>query len=289
MLYSSRFYSTRFTIVAFTFPLISLYTTSCLGHGTVHEKINLLTEKLEANPHDVAALTQRGGQYMLDQNWDAAYSDFCAAASLEPLEPKHLLRQASALQKGGWNHTALFQATRYLRKRPNHVQARMLRAKIHAALGHVEQSVSDFDHAIRLAPVPNPELYVSRATTLLALDKQLTNRVLQGLDDGLAKLGSVPSLQMKALEIESKRNHFDNALQRVDSLLDSLPGNKDSWLVTKAELLLKAGQEHEAQTLLRDILSQLQALPSHTKNTRRVKKLLQRLHTLQQSLDSPQS
>ena len=108
-----------------------------------------------------------------------------------------------------------------------------------------------------------PEWYIEFADTwLLAGEKQ---NALQVLREGIVHLGALGVFELKAAELEVDLGMYDAALARIDQLL-SQAQRKDFWLTRRADILLKAGRDEEAQQTYEQAYEALQGLPPRLQN-----------------------
>ncbi|MEL7342274.1 MAG: hypothetical protein AAGM67_17460, partial [Bacteroidota bacterium] len=54
-----------------------------LAHGSIHELIAKISKQIEQEPRNAKLYLQRGEYYRIDQDFDAAYADFCFAERLD--------------------------------------------------------------------------------------------------------------------------------------------------------------------------------------------------------------
>jgi predicted negative regulator of RcsB-dependent stress response len=80
------------------------------------------------------------------------------------------------------------------------------------------------------------------------------------LDDGIAKLGPIVSLQIPAIAFEVQAKHWDAALRRVDTIAAKSP-RKDLWLKRRGEILRQAGRKRLARDAFKAALAALRAWP----------------------------
>jgi tetratricopeptide (TPR) repeat protein len=121
-------------------------------------------------------------------------------------------------------------------------------------------AATDLDRAIALSPEPGPDLYIERAQLLSTQGPEHLARALQGLDEGIRKLGPLVTLQLYAVDIELKSRNFDGALTRIDRIAERSP-RKETWLSRKGEILQKAGRTGDAHKTYQEALAALQTLP----------------------------
>jgi predicted Zn-dependent protease len=97
---------------------------------------------------------------------------------------------------------------------------------------------------------------------------------LDGLDEGLERLGQPVTLQLYAIELELRQDRYDQALARLDRIAARSP-RKESWLIRRGEILELAGWPADAKQAYIDALAAIDSLPA----TRRWNRAVQRLET----------
>jgi predicted Zn-dependent protease len=168
---------------------------------------------------------------------------------------------------------------RFLAKEPDHPRGRVLRARALVKLGKRREAVGEFTRAIDQTPaggLPEPEYYLERAQALGAEGGEYAKEALGGLDEGLARLGPVVTLQLCAIDLEMARNRYDAALERLEKLA-AQSARKESYLARRGEILEKAGKLGEARQANVKALEALESLPPHKRKTRAMERLRGRL------------
>jgi tetratricopeptide (TPR) repeat protein len=89
---------------------------------------------------------------------------------------------------------------------------------------------------------------------------------LKSLDEGIARFGSVVTLQLRAIEIERKSKQYDNALKRVETILRQ-SARKDQWLLARAQILEEADRKQKALESWREALLAIDQLPENRRGT----------------------
>jgi predicted Zn-dependent protease len=99
---------------------------------------------------------------------------------------------------------------------------------------------------------------------------------LGGLDEGIARLGPLVSLEQPAIELELQARRWDQALHRLDRLAAQSP-RKESFHERRGQILLQAGRRAEARQAFRAALFALAALPPAQRATPAMAELEARL------------
>jgi tetratricopeptide (TPR) repeat protein len=229
------------------------------------EEIVTLTEQLRKEPNNPALYLRRGDLHRTIQNWDAAHADYDQARTLDAKIEEMDFLKGRVFLEANWPLSAKTSLDRFLAKHSNHLEARIARARGLSKLGHHRAAAQDYTRALELTAQPQPELYIERAQTLAAGGPNYVNEALQGIDDGIKKLGPVVTLQLAALEIEVGQKRYDAALARVEGLIASAQ-RKETWLARKGEILRDAGRPAEARVAFQAALKAIDTLPPARRN-----------------------
>jgi predicted negative regulator of RcsB-dependent stress response len=138
------------------------------------------------------------------------------------------------------------------------------------ALKDIDGAAADFTAAISVSARPEPEYFLERAAALAAATPPRWAEAIQGLDDGLKQLGSgVITLQLAALDFETRAGRLDEALGRIDRA-SANAARKESWHVRRGALLVQAGRPADARHAYEAALAATAALPERVRKTRAV-------------------
>ena len=148
---------------------------------------------------------------------------------------------------------------RFLKEQPGNSMALIYRARAFALLGKGEESLADYRAALALATNPEPDHFQEAAEALASRDHK--DEAVRVLGDGMTKLGPVPSLVLKAMELEIATGKFDGALLRVDVMRISAP-RPEPWMAKRAEILDLAGRRAEALAAWQALVAHIAALPN---------------------------
>ena len=229
-----------------------------LAHGAFHEKIAELRAAIARMPEDPALRCQLAGVYCEHGDWQQALAELERAESLAPNRPDvHLLR-GQALLSGNQPAEARQSIDRFLAVQPPNFHVLRLRARAFAALKDTERSLADYRAALGLG-VPEPDLVVEAADALNATGHAA--EAIRVLRAALTKLGQIPVLVRRAMELEIMTGEFDSALTRVDQLQQFAP-RPEPWMAKRASLLAQAGRVSESRAAWQSLLAHLSALPN---------------------------
>lgn len=229
------------------------------AHGTIHERLDQLNKALALQPDDAALRCQLAGVYCEHGDWREALAELDRAEALAPGRNAVDLRRGDALLTGGRPAVAKAALDRFLAAHPAHPDALLLRARALGALKQAEPSLADYRAALKATPRPEPDLVQEVADALAAHGH--ADEAMQVLAAALVRLGPVPSLALRALELETAAGRFDAALTRIDALQKTAP-RPEPWMAKRAALLAKAGRVAGARAAWQALVAHLDALPN---------------------------
>ena len=245
------------------------------AHADIHERIQALDKEIQRNPAEAKLFLKRGELHRLHRDWDAALADYRRATELDPHGEEVGFLRGRMLLEAGHPDQARRELDEFLADQPEHREALLTRGRALAALGQGLSAAQDYTRVIATLTQPTPEFYLERSKALEAEGDAYLGRALQGLDEGIAKLGPLVTLQLYAIDLELKREYYDAALERLERLAPWLPPERR--LQRRGEILLLAGRLPEARKAFSKALEYLESLPSSRGNTRASRELRARL------------
>jgi predicted Zn-dependent protease len=234
------------------------------AHGPFHELIDAANDRLARQPRDPQALVARGDLYRQHGDYDAALADFAELVRLHPGYDAVDLLRGRTLVDAGRSHQAMVYLDRYLARHPDSGQGFAERARAHEAVAARQAAADDWQRAVELMPRATPDDYLRRMRAQLAAGR--SEAALGGLDEGIARLGPIVSLQLPAIELELEARRWDQALARLDRVA-AQAGRKETYLQRRGDILLKAGRREEARRAFRAGLDAIAALPQSQQAT----------------------
>ncbi len=262
------------------FLLESLVVGVVWSHPGIDDQIRDVNARLEQAPDDAGLYLRRGELQRIHRDWAAAEADYRKARKLDPGLARVDLCLGTMKLEAGKPKAARKALDRYLSTNPDDVLGRAARARARARSGDHLGAAADFTRALAgMEGVEGgrsrPEYYLERARALDAAGAQHIDRAIQGLDQGLAKLGHPVTLQLLAIDLELKQGRHDAALARVDQIA-SRAGRQETWLVRKGEILALASRTGEALAAYTKALESIEALPIIRRSNRAVQRLEER-------------
>jgi tetratricopeptide (TPR) repeat protein len=236
----------------------ALLAARASAHGDLHEQIEAVSAALRSDPSNAVLVHKRGELYRAHCDYKAALADYARAERLDPGLSVVQLSRGRALLEWGRAAPARAALTSFLREQPDHAEALLLRARCQARLGARTAAELDFQTALRVLADPLPDLYLERAENLRAAGR--VEPALAALEQGIARLGPLVTLQNAALGLELRLARFDAALARLDGMLAEAP-RPEQLLAQRAEILQRAGRGEEACAARAQALGAIAQLP----------------------------
>jgi predicted Zn-dependent protease len=258
------------------FIALACSPVAVLAHGDLHGQILELTQRIEKEPGNPELYLARGELHRAHEEWDAAQADYDFAFALNPkLEVIDFVRGRLFLE-ANWPISAKIALDRFLSKQGNHVEALVTRARTLRKLESRVAAARDYTRAIQFTTESRPELYLERAQTLVAEGGPYIKEALQGLDEGIRKLGQLVTLELNAIDIEVTQKQYDGAITRLDAIAAKSP-RKETWLARKGDILQLAGRTDDARTAFTAALQAMETLPPGRRNVPAMLELQQRI------------
>lgn len=242
-----------------------------LAHGTVGNRMADVNHALEHSPNDAKLYLERGRIHQEKKRWEEALADYERARQLD----KDL-------------HAAVYWTGMLWFERQEYRAAEQLLQKYaglsdspqgHSALGELymqtdkpEISAQHYDKAIKLDTDPPPGLYLMRARALMqaqpvASSAAYLNGIVAGIGEGIARHGELATYLELLIELYDRNGDYRRALDTVARLPESLR-QAPAWQLSKAGLLIKAGDRKSAVTAYHDAIAAVERLPEHRRNVK---------------------
>jgi tetratricopeptide (TPR) repeat protein len=247
-----------------TFAVLYLCPQAAGAHDTIDEQIARVTGQIATRAPNAELFVRRADLHRESRHWTDALADLDRAASLDPTMTSVDLVRARVLFDAGRTKDAVDSASRFLERQPNHAGGLIVRARARARLGLVRDADADFVSALALQPLP--ELYIERARLLRTSGRAGMERGVQALDEGVARLGPIVTLELEAIDLDIRLKRYEAALARVNRASAQTP-RKEEWLARRGVILERAGRAAEAREAYQSALSALSTLPSWTQAT----------------------
>jgi tetratricopeptide (TPR) repeat protein len=240
------------------------------AHGGYDELIDAQTRKVEKNPSDAALRFELGNLHGLHGDLEPALKDLARVDALAPGKFLTDLMRGQAYFVARDFAKTKDALDRQLVSHPESVRAWLLRARAERELGQHEASLRDYREALKRNASPDPDIVQEVADALAARDKK--EEAAQVLAAGMEKVGKVPSLMLRALDLEIETKNFDAALRRIEEARADAP-RPEPWMARRAAVLAQAGRLEESRAAWTALRQHLDALPEHDRTSRAMTQL----------------
>lgn len=256
--------------------------TGC-SHGAFHERIAELSQQIAAQPQNARLYLQRADSYRQHEDWQAALADCGKARELNPAIEADLPHGRTLLEAGR-PADALPLLDGFLGRHPQNAQALTCRARTFEKLGRHSAAIADYREALKHTPIPEPDLVLETANVLAAQGSEA--EAVQGLNAGIEKLGPLPSLVLRSMQLEIATKNFDAALGRVESMRRTAP-RAEPWMARRASILTQARRIPESRAAWQALVEHLAALPNLERGSHAMSKLMEEATQALAALDRP--
>ncbi len=244
----------------------AIFVEALWGHGDRSEHLAHLDAEVEANPDSLGILLERAEALRRLGHYDESLADLDRVLVLAPAHHLvHYLRGLTHLRRGELVD-AEASLRRYIDSGPESPSAHVALAETLTQRGRHREAGDEYTLAIAAHPTPAPDLYLARARAYQAAGEEFLDLAIRGLDDAMAWLGPLVTLQRLAIEIELDRGNHARALGRIDSVLADAP-RKERWLAYKGRILASTGQDQDAVVAFRQAQAALESLPARVRST----------------------
>lgn len=260
----------------FGLPLLALIPVEATAHGAIHEQLQALAVALENTPDDPALLFRQAELLAEHNDREAAERSLDRVETLAPGHYPSALPRARLALAAGRPEQAVALLSDHLAAHPGDDTALILRARAQAALGLYQEARDAYREIWRRCDAAAGCDLVQEIADALAIDTPA--EALAVLDVGLKRHGSVPSLLLRALDLDLALHRHDSALQRVQ-LLRSLSPRPEPWMARRAEILAQAGRASESRAAWQALAAHLATLPNLDRGTPTMSLLAERART----------
>lgn len=245
------------------------------AHGDLHERIARLDARLQREPGQARLWLERGELHRQHRDFAAAERDLAEAARLDPRLPGLEPARARLLAESGREGEALALLERLCAQPRAPLEWQRLRARLLQRQGRATEAAKAWEGIVD-GPGSRPQ--PSDVLELAALRAGLgeIDAAVTALEDGLRRLGELPVLELRLIEILTAAGRYELALARIESARSRAP-RPESWLERKAEVLRLAGRPEEAAEAARAGLAALESLPEVRRDTAAARELASRL------------
>lgn len=250
--------------LTFCIVLCALPVRQGIAHGALEDELRRIDAVLKISPADAGGWFERSCLNLSYGEWRRAIFDVDQADRLAPGRYQAAFVRGQALAGAGELTAALAELNDFLKRHPEHTPARIVRARVLLKLNKAEEAFADFRVAITRSAAPEPDLYLEFADGLAAHGRQ--SDAVSVLQEGIEKLGGIPSLAGRLIDLEVTAGHFDAAIQRVEGLIKNSP-RPEPWMARRADLLDAAGRKPDSVEAWQALSLRLAALPDQARRS----------------------
>jgi tetratricopeptide (TPR) repeat protein len=250
--------------------LLSLPAAPVLGHGGVHERIAHLTAEAEKNPSDPLLHLELANLHREHGDLQLALKNLDRVDALAPGKYSTNLLRGQAWLEAGKFAQAKEALDRELVSHPENARAWLLRARAEQKLGQDAASLTDYREALKRTATPDPDLVQEVANALAT--HHCEKEAGQVLALGIERLGKIPSLVLRALDLEIAMKDFDAALRRLEEAQRDAP-RPEPWMARRAAVLAQAGRIEESRAAWKALAKHLDSLPEQERTSNAMSKL----------------
>lgn len=229
------------------------------AHGTFHELVTAISDEIAEQPRNAALYFKRARLHLEHADWKSTLIDLEMTDRLAPGALESGLVRGQALALAGMPDAAKDTLDEFLKTHAAHPLGLLERARVLKTLEQHDASLADYRQALDNTLHPEPDLFHEAAGALA--ERALHEEALQVLRRGLKTFGDVPSLVLKAMEIEIATGQYDAALTRVDAMQKSAP-RPEPWMAKRASVLAQAGRLKDSRAAWLALREHLAALPN---------------------------
>jgi predicted Zn-dependent protease len=250
--------------------LLLLQSESVFGHGGYHERMDYLTAAVALHPSDPLLYFELANLHGDHGDLQLALQNLDRADTLAPGKFLTDLSRGQALLVAGEFSKAKEALDRQLVSHPECARAWLLRARAEGQLGQDAAGLADYREALKRTPSPDPDLVQEVAVALATRNCQ--KEALQVLAMGIARLGKIPSLVLRALDLEIAMKDFEAALRRIEEARQAAP-RPEPWMARRAAVLAQAGRIKESRAAWKALAEHLNSLPDQERTSYAMSKL----------------
>ena len=245
-----------FIVILILIPILH-FSMDVLAHSSGSAKLDKLSEHIMLAPNNAGNYIKRGLLYESLGHNDLALTDLMRAEELG-VKDKILLPKARILFRQGQLLDALALLNQLMIIVPENRAGLLLRAQVYTKLLDFKSAIDDYRTLISIEAQPTPGIYLALADSLLKLNQNNKNEVLQLLDDGIKKNSGLIQLQNRAVDLCVEWRWYDEAIARMKTLGEVL-NHSSQWQVALADLYLKKGDHEQAKFYYKNSLDTLNA------------------------------
>lgn len=225
--------------------------------AAVEQRIEALSQRITQTPTDQPLRLQLALAYAENDQYPLAVAEIEAAEAVgDPVEAAYT--HGVLLYRAGDYTSARRYLDLYLQRYPRHPGSLNYRARLLRDSGEDRLALADYQALFTLSDSLDPGYYLATARLMASLPEHGNSKALALLDERMAQIGTINSLQRYAIELDKARGNFPAAIERMGAMDQKFKASPQ-WQVDMAALLIQAGHTTEAQAYLSVAQEQLQS------------------------------
>ncbi|HUR28268.1 MAG TPA: hypothetical protein VM509_08770 [Planctomycetota bacterium] len=254
--------------------VLLLAAASMLVHVGSHERLIASEARIAERPLDASLRVEHAAALREDGQLARALDELETARRLDPCVASLEHECGASLLALGRDAEAEAAFTRAIESAPHDAFAHRRRADARSRQGDFAAALEDREAVAR--QIPEPEIVLELAEARRSVHGSAG--ALAALDAGIARLGLVPALVLRAIELEEERGNADAALSRLEAWGKTL-ARKEQAFVLRGEILERARRFDDAHRAFESALRAIDALGPRPQSTSATLDLRERART----------
>lgn len=234
------------------------------AHEDIELQIESLNQELSVDTNNGEHYLKRAELHRIHQDWRAALEDYDRAEQFGVASDILNFYKGRMYFEAGEEESALALLNKAIAAMPSHVPSLVERSKL--SIHPKYSAVSDLDRAIQLSSNPSPDLFLNRANLIIANDANDIEKMISGLEQGVARLGPLVSL----IEFGVNQSEVFGRWETAQKLIEDLPAilrQSPKWLFKEGQIQEKLTNKDVAQQLYKNALQKIKELPPSRANS----------------------
>jgi tetratricopeptide (TPR) repeat protein len=224
-----------------------------------------LADEVARRPKDPALRLEQAQAFEAAGEWDRALAALDEAAALGGDVDQIDGLRGRVLVAAGRHDAAKAMLDRLIARLPSAPGPRYQRGLLLLQMQRPGDAARDLAVAVDELPSPDPSHVLAWRDALVAAGQPAD--AIAALDRGMLRVGSVPSLELAAVDLEERLGRLPDALRRIDRLIATSPRNP-AWVARRGELLERVGSSADARTSYAQALAMIERRPLAARSLR---------------------
>ena len=238
-----------------------ILTVNLFGHGEVHNIIKVKDEEISKDPQNARLYFERALLHETNVDYEKALKDLDKAAELKAGMADFDFQRGRIYLATEKFPMAISSLSKSLKSNSEgNGNAHLLRGRAYRGLKDFKSACADFDKAVELAEELRPETALEQVQAHLKNPDSSTKQALKHLDNAIKRIGPSISLYNEKLHILDQKDKPLEAGDVIGEIL-KIVTRQEKWLITRAQLYIKAGKKSKAAEDLKKCMTDIEMLP----------------------------